>query len=207
VLAYIVRSPESGYGLKRLFSVTAAGVYRPSPGALYPALRRLVGRGLITVENDEGQGHRPRKLYRVTEAGRAAHVDWLRRPFDQASVANNLGLHIMRFAMMQGKLDRQEVLAFLKDLAEGLRAFIDGVERYLAEEVPPGRIYAALALQHGVAVHRASLAWAREAIATLDASEQATQVSALPSAAISRHRSITRLKSPRKSPAQACGID
>ena len=161
MLAYIVRSPESGYGLKRLFSATPAGVYRPSPGALYPALRRLVARGLITVENDEGQaGHRPRKLYRVTEAGRAAHVDWLRRPVDQASVASNLGLHIMRFAMMQGKLDRQEVLTFLKDLAAGLRAFIEGVERYLAEDVPPGRIHAALALQHGVAVHRASLAWA-----------------------------------------------
>jgi PadR family transcriptional regulator AphA len=164
VLAYVVRSPESGYGLKRLFSATPAGVYRPSPGALYPALRRLVARGLITVENDVNQpGHRPRKLYRVTDAGRAAHVDWLRRPIDQATVASDLGLHIMRFAMMQGKVDRQEVLAFLKDLADGLRTFIEGVERYLAEQVPPGRIYAALALEHGAIVHRASLEWALSA--------------------------------------------
>jgi DNA-binding PadR family transcriptional regulator len=169
VLAYLVRSPESGYGLKRLFNATPAAVYRPSPGALYPALRRLVARGLITVEDDENQaGRRPRKLYRVTEAGHAAHLDWLRRPVDQASVANDLGLHIMRFAMMQGKVDRQEVLAFLKDLAEGLRAFIEGVERYLAEEVPPGRVHAALALEHGAAVHRASLDWARRAMELLE---------------------------------------
>jgi hypothetical protein len=59
------------------------------------------------------------------------------------------------------------VLAFLRDLAEGLESFIEGIRSYLAAELEPGRTHAALALEHGIAVHQASLDWARSAYDTL----------------------------------------
>ncbi|MGH2930415.1 MAG: PadR family transcriptional regulator, partial [Solirubrobacteraceae bacterium] len=60
LLGFIARNPESGYGLKRRFGNSPLGVYRPSPGALYPALRRLVSRGLLEVEDQtpaKGRAH------------------------------------------------------------------------------------------------------------------------------------------------------
>ena len=136
---------------------------------MYPALRRLVARGLLTVEEKVSRGHREQRLYHATEAGHAVHKEWLRQPVDPAtvSVSNNLGLHLMRFVMMEDELDREEVLAFLKSLAVALEGFISGLERYIASGAPAHLQLAGLALEHGVAVHQASLDWARAAMAQL----------------------------------------
>ena len=45
LLGLICLSPSSGYDLKRIFAATPMGIYQPSSGALYPALRRLEQRG------------------------------------------------------------------------------------------------------------------------------------------------------------------
>lgn len=163
LIGYIALRPQSGYSLKQLFATTPANVYRPSPGALYPALRRLVNAGLLSAEDEVSRGQRARRLYRLTEAGRAAHQAWLREPVDKGAVPNDLGLHLMRFAMMQDTVERAYVLEFLRDLEEGLAMFIERVRSHLATEIEPGRTHAVLALEHGIAVHQASLDWAREA--------------------------------------------
>ncbi len=134
---------------------------------MYPALRRLVARGLLRVEETVSRGHRELRLYHATEAGRAAHLDWLRRPVDPATVVQDLGLHLMRFAMMENELEPEEVLAFLKGLADALDGFVSGVEQYVASGAQSARRHAELALEHGIAVHRASLEWTRSAVAAL----------------------------------------
>jgi DNA-binding PadR family transcriptional regulator len=169
LLGYIARRPESGYGLKRRFASTPLGVYRPSPGALYPALRRLVSRGLLAVE-DLAQGDRARgrgraqRLYKVTEEGHSVFLAWLRQPVDPDTVAHDIGLHVMRFAMMEGELPPEEARAFLADFADALGRFVDGLEGYVASGAAPATPHTTLALQHGIAIHRASLVWAREAL-------------------------------------------
>jgi DNA-binding PadR family transcriptional regulator len=165
LLGVIADEPRSGYGLKKMFSQTPASVYQPSPGALYPALRRLVARGLLRVE-DTAAGGRARRVYHATPAGRAAHLAWLREPVAPASVGNDLGLHLMRFAMMERELPRREVLAFLESLASALSGFVSGMEKYVASGAQTSQ-HALLALEHGIAVHRASLAWTRSAIKAL----------------------------------------
>jgi len=134
---------------------------------MYPALRRLVARGLLTVEETVSRGHRELRLYHATAAGRAIHRQWLRQPVDPAAISHDLGLYLMRFVMMENELDREEVLAFLKGLADALEGFISGMERYIASGAPAHLRLAVLALEHGVAVHQASLDWARAAIAEL----------------------------------------
>ena len=108
-------------------------------------------------------------MYHVTDAGRAAHVDWLRQPVVPATVGADLGLHLMRFALMENRLPRAAVRAFLKDLENALDSFVTAMERYVASGVQSGRPHAELAIKHGIAVHRASLEWARQALATLPA--------------------------------------
>jgi hypothetical protein len=41
------------------------------------------------------------------------------------------------------------------------------MERYLASGAQSGRPHAELAIEHGIAVHRASLQWTRSALAVL----------------------------------------
>ena len=139
-----------------------------SPGALYPALRRLEDRGLLQAEKTVSSGRRAQRVYHVTEAGRAVHLDWLRQPVVPDTIVADLGLHLMRFALMENNLPRRAVLAFLADLASALEGFVSGVEQFVASGT--GRSlprHPVLALEHGIVMHRASLEWARSAMAAL----------------------------------------
>ena len=169
LLGVIDSEPRSGYGLKKVFNASPSSVYQPSPGALYPALRRLEARGLLHAEKITN-GRRAQRMYYVTDAGRAVHVDWLRQPVVPATVGNDLGLHLMRFALMENRLPRAAVLAFLADLENALASFVSAMERYLASGAQSARPHAELAIEHGIAVHRASLEWTRSALAALSGS-------------------------------------
>jgi DNA-binding PadR family transcriptional regulator len=156
-----------------VFSATPASVYQPSPGALYPALRRLVDRGMLRVEDKISSERRALRLYHLTELGRTAHLDWLRQPVQPATVASDLGLHLMRFAMMEDRLERAEILSFLKGLAEALDGFVSGMEQYVASGAQAARRHPSLALEHGIVVHRASLQWIRSTLVVLTESGSA----------------------------------
>ncbi|MBV9095274.1 MAG: helix-turn-helix transcriptional regulator [Streptosporangiaceae bacterium] len=170
LLGLICLSPSSGYDLKRIMAATPMGVYQPSSGALYPALRRLELKGLVRTHapDRDGESARPRRVYESTQAGRAAHVSWLRTPVEPATVSRDLGLHLMRFVMMEHTFLPEEVLAFLDNLKDALAAFTAELERYTTVTRFEGR-HPRLALGHGLAVHRASLRWAEETAAVLSA--------------------------------------
>jgi PadR family transcriptional regulator, regulatory protein AphA len=171
LLGMICAAPSSGYDLKRIFALTPMGIYQPSSGALYPALRRLEQKGLARAQvtsDQAGQSARRRRVYEPTQAGQAAHANWLRTPIDPATVGRDLGLHLMRFVMMEHLLPRDEVLSFLQDLAGRLAAFTAGLEHYAAAADLSDR-HPRLALDYGLAVHRASLEWAQDTIKALSA--------------------------------------
>ena len=167
LLAVIASEPRSGYGLKKMFNSSPASVYQPSPGALYPALRRLEERGLLHAEKQVSSGRRALRLYQVTEAGLAVYLEWLRKPVVPETVGADLGQNLMRFSLMENYLERAEVIAFLADLGGALDAFVTGVEQFAASRQGMLGQHALLALEHGIAIHQASLEWVRSAMAAL----------------------------------------
>ncbi len=67
ILALLAEQPLNGYQVIQTLAERTGGVWKPSPGAIYPALNQLVDEGLIEPHEDEsGKG------FRLTEAGRAA---------------------------------------------------------------------------------------------------------------------------------------
>ena len=171
LLGMLCGTPSSGYDLKRIFAATPMGVYQPSSGALYPALRRLEATGLIQAQapsEHAGQSARHRRVYESTEEGRAAHTRWLNTPVEPATVGRDLGLHLLRFVMMERVLSPAVVLDFLHSLADALAAFVAQLEQYTATTQLADR-HPRLALEHGLDVHRASLRWAQRTIEALSA--------------------------------------
>jgi DNA-binding PadR family transcriptional regulator len=164
----LVNQPRSGYELKKLFTASPAAVYQPSSGALYPALRRLERRGLLRVEADMSAGRRGRRVWHAAGAGRAEHLSWIRQPVQPDRVAHDLPLHLVRFVLMEELAPPADVLAFLSSLTDALEQFVKGMEAYVAGpgRLLPGR-HPLLALRHGIAIHQASLDWARATAAEL----------------------------------------
>jgi DNA-binding PadR family transcriptional regulator len=65
ILALLAEEPRNGYQIIQELAERSGGVWRPSPGSVYPALQQLEDEGLVRLEEQDG-----RKLYRLTDAGR-----------------------------------------------------------------------------------------------------------------------------------------
>ena len=65
VLALLLERPMHGYEIIQELDSRTNGIWRPSPGSIYPTLQLLEDEGLIAPEAEGG-----RKSYRLTEDGR-----------------------------------------------------------------------------------------------------------------------------------------
>ena len=69
ILALVEERPMHGYEVMNVLADRSGGLYRPSPGSVYPTLQLLEDQGRVTVEEHDGK-----KVYTITEAGRE-HLD------------------------------------------------------------------------------------------------------------------------------------
>jgi DNA-binding PadR family transcriptional regulator len=65
VLALLVEEPRHGYAIMTELARRSGGLWRPSPGSVYPVLQQLQDEGLVSAEESEG-----RKVFSITAAGR-----------------------------------------------------------------------------------------------------------------------------------------
>lgn len=65
VLALLLERPMHGYEIIQELESRTGGIWRPSPGSVYPTLQLLEDEGLIEPESSEG-----RKSFRLTADGR-----------------------------------------------------------------------------------------------------------------------------------------
>lgn len=80
ILALLAEGPRNGYQIIQEINERSGGVWRPSPGAVYPALQQLADEGLIRGEESGG-----RKTFHLTPEGEtyvAEHTEDLRAPWE-----------------------------------------------------------------------------------------------------------------------------
>jgi len=80
ILSLLEAGSSSGYGLIKAIAEKTGGVWRPSPGSVYPTLQQLVDEELIVATGDDR-----RTEYELSEAGRSyvtEHADELARAWD-----------------------------------------------------------------------------------------------------------------------------
>jgi len=66
ILLLLEEGPLHGYHLIQRIEDRSGGLWRPSPGSVYPALQLLEDEGLVRPEEEEG-----RRVYHLTDAGKA----------------------------------------------------------------------------------------------------------------------------------------
>ncbi len=138
-LALLAEEPMNGYQIIQQISERSGGMWRPSPGSVYPALAQLEDENLIAVQPaDSG-----RRAYALTDDGRAyvaAHAAELKEPWsamttDAASAVDMSTLvgqvHLAAFQVVSAGTDAQ-VNQARKVLAQARRALY----RILADDEP-----------------------------------------------------------------------
>ncbi|WP_430296813.1 PadR family transcriptional regulator [Sinomonas sp. B1-1] len=82
VLSLLTEQPLTGYGIIQAASAKTNGMWKPSPGSVYPTLAQLVDEELV-----EQAGEGKRTEYTLTDAGRAYaadHAEELTKAWDSA---------------------------------------------------------------------------------------------------------------------------
>lgn len=80
ILALLKDRPMHGYEMIQEIAERSGGAWKPSPGSVYPTLQLLEDEGLISSESEGGK-----KLFALTEAGRAAADEGPDAPWEEAS--------------------------------------------------------------------------------------------------------------------------
>jgi DNA-binding PadR family transcriptional regulator len=83
ILALLAEQPRNGYQIMQELEQRSRGMWRPSPGSVYPALQQLEDEGLVQAK-EEGTG----RVFQLTEQGRqyvADHPAETQRPWDWAT--------------------------------------------------------------------------------------------------------------------------
>ncbi|MFC4056594.1 PadR family transcriptional regulator [Actinomadura syzygii] len=106
LLALLAERAMHGYEMIQELDARTGGVWRPSPGSVYPTLQMLEDEGLVTSREDAGK-----RLFSLTDAGREAASAQTTAPWDEVTEA--AGENVLRGREAVGQLmgALQQVLA------------------------------------------------------------------------------------------------
>ena len=131
VLGLISQEPRTGYDLRKVFATTPMGHFSSSPGAIYPALKRLEEDGLIEGVVEGKDTLRPKRVYTLTEKGEAALKQRLSQPVTQNDIVWRMDDLLLRFVFMSDILGRGKTLDFLKEFLLQVESYTPSLEKHL----------------------------------------------------------------------------
>ncbi len=172
LLGLLHQKPASGYDLRKIFSTTPMGGFSDSPGAIYPALRRLEEEQWIVAKSKAQRVSRRRRALELTAKGLSELKKWLAAPVVAKDVASRMSTLMLRFAFMDGVLGEAATLGFLHSLDSALRAYIPSLTKYLEGEA--GRLPTSgwLAVESGIRGYKAQAEWVGYAISVYERTEE-----------------------------------
>jgi DNA-binding PadR family transcriptional regulator len=123
-LTLLAEEPRNGYQIIQEIESRSRGMWRPSPGSVYPALQQLEDEGLIRTDDGEGG----RKAFHLTDEGRtyvAEHSDELQAPWD--ALAGTAATDVIDMRHLFG----QVAMAAMQVVSVGTEAQIESARQIL----------------------------------------------------------------------------
>ena len=136
ILALLAEEPRHGYSIMTELAARSGGLWRPSPGSVYPVLQQLQDEGLVQSRDADG-----RKVFDLTDAGRRyveEHAAELQEPWQvadhgprarvqslmQATAA--LGAAVDQVARLSDDEQAAQALAVLEDARRAMYRILAG---------------------------------------------------------------------------------
>ena len=138
-LLLLAEEPRNGYQIMQEVEQRSDGVWRPSPGSVYPALQQLEDEGLIRSQESDG-----RKLFALTDAGQTyvqergedKPAPWEQMSGDVSDEAHQLGRLMRELAVAFGQVMHSGGQAQLGQAREVLSTARRDLYRILADGEP-----------------------------------------------------------------------
>jgi PadR family transcriptional regulator, regulatory protein AphA len=168
ILGFLNYHPYTGYDLKKIFDTSIRHFWPADQSQIYRTLSRLTENGWAEMEKVPQQDRPDRKVYSITDAGRAELLRWLSGPppMDEPRSAPLIQV------FFAGQLSDEEILAKFEGYAAIMRGILEQYDQVtnqlgpFEKEIPSPRehFFWMLTLENGIANMRANLAWAESII-------------------------------------------
>ncbi len=118
ILGFLDNQPYSGYDLKKVFNTSVRHFWPADQSQIYRTLSHMTDKGWTDIETVRQEARPDRKIYHITEHGRAELHRWLTTPLPPTQQRSADMIQVF-FA---GGLSDEEVLEMLERAAESMRA-------------------------------------------------------------------------------------
>lgn len=165
LLGFLSYTPLTGYELEGWINVSTGNFWHAKLSQIYATLKALEEDGKLTSHVEPQEGRPDRRVYTITEAGRADLNQWLATPVLDSEVKKDALLLKLFFAYPTGKeailtqlrlhldLHRKQLARYRHDAAEALMDAVEQVpsvknETFMWEMVRRyGELYEAMYIQ------------------------------------------------------------
>jgi len=177
LLGLLTFHPMSGYDIRQLIPDSVGHFWNEGYGNIYPALKLLTAKGLVTKKTERKRGRPDRHVYSLTDAGHRQLASWLEVPVEPPALRNELLLKLFFGAHAAPSVSREHVLAYRDDHASAMTVY-EATARKLKEKGvdEPQMPFWLMTLSYGHHVCAATIKWCEETLLVLDRMEKAMQV-------------------------------
>lgn len=171
VLGILSLEPMSGYDIRGFVEDSINFFWQESYGQIYPALKRLHARRLVTKKKATQSKGPARYVYSITAKGRAVLAEWLATEPDSEPVRIELLLKLFFGAMGSPRDQIRNVESLMARQRSRLVQF-KVAERELREHTDDSsHRYLYSTLRYGQLIARARVTWCKETLARLRETE------------------------------------
>ncbi|WP_196259105.1 PadR family transcriptional regulator [Pelagibacterium limicola] len=180
-LSILYAQEASGYEIRKMCTEGECSYFvEASFGSIYPALAKLEDEGLVTSRVEHQAGKPSKKIYAITESGRAAFVDALHEPVGE-DVYRSPFLLFVRFShLLPAELVRSRIAEKLRQMDDEI-AELKEMDKELKSppaDAAPTHANDAWVLRYGIAVLELARSHLSDHMDELIASAEATERSA-----------------------------
>jgi len=172
ILAFIEFEPMSGYDLKKFFDVSVAHFWSATQSHIYKSLEGLEKKGWAAAHTIQQEGKPNRKVYQITNEGRAELRRWLVTPLPMEPVRDSCLIQIF-FSHFSSN---EEIAALFEIRMEKIREHLQTL-RTTAQEainenakrvgVERARQLWQITLDYGTDFYEFELAWHEKTLKTI----------------------------------------
>ncbi|WP_034269183.1 PadR family transcriptional regulator [Haloechinothrix halophila] len=169
ILVSLEERAGSGYELARRFDRSFGFFWAASHQQIYRTLKRMVERDWVTVTDVAQEGRPDKKVYRVTDGGRAELSRWLAEPTEPVTVRSELAVKIRGASLGDSGVVIEEIARHRSHHAERLGVYRMIEKRDFADpdSLRGQRLHQYLVLRGGIRAEQGQLDWCDELLDAL----------------------------------------
>jgi DNA-binding PadR family transcriptional regulator len=169
ILVSLAERSASGYELARRFDASIGHFWSASHQQIYKVLARMEADKLVAADLIAQDGRPDKKVYAITDAGRAELRDWLAKPIRAETVRSEFTVKLRALHLADREAFRNEVAARRQAHARLLASYQESERRFYPhpDTLATDQIGGWLALRGGMRVERNGVEWCDEILQAL----------------------------------------